>query len=121
MISVGDVLLIPFPKEKKHYHVIVADIAENNCYACVFISSIKDNVPFDNACILRKGDAEFIRHDSYVVYQRLNFIDKADTERKIEYGIYKKQGTVSIEVLERIKAGANISRLIMPRHKKYFK
>ena len=43
----------------------------------VSLSTVRQGVPHDPACILYAGDHAFVKHDSYVVYQKAR-IEEAD-------------------------------------------
>lgn len=120
-MEIGDTLLIPNPRpDKKHYHVIVADVLENNMYVMVFISSIKDGREYDDGCVLDAGDAPFILRPSYAVYNKLYFADKDDINTRLSIGSIRYCGKVSDDVIEKINNGAHKSEWIKPAHMKYF-
>lgn len=121
-MEIGDILLIPNPRpDKKHYHVIVADVLENNMYVMVFISSIKDGREYDDSCILDSGDAPFIARLSYVVYSKLYFADKDDIDNRLSIGSIRYCGKISDDILRKVNDGAFKSEWIKPFHTKYFK
>lgn len=121
-MEIGDILLIPNPRpDKKHYHVIVADVLDNNMYVMVFISSIKEGREYDDSCVLSEGDAPFILRPSYAVYSKLYFADRDDIENRLSIGSVRYCGKASGDVMKKIDDGAFKSEWIKPSHMKYFK
>lgn len=114
MIDVGDVFLIEYPS-KKHYHVVVAERTDNGTYLLAFISSIKDGLEYDDTCVLHKGDMQFIKHDSYIVYEKMYAI----CGDYIEKSGYTYKGKVPDEVLSRIREGVRKSKHTKPIFYKY--
>lgn len=120
-MEIGDILLIPNPRpDKKHYHVIVADVLENNMYVMVFISSIKEGREYDDSCVLSEGDAPFIIRPSYAVYSKLYFADRDDIETRLSTGTVRYCGKATDDVIRKINDGARRSEWIKPSHVKYF-
>ena len=120
-MEIGDTLLIANPMpNKKHYHVVIADVLENNMYVMAFISSIKEGKEYDDSCVLDDGDAPFILRPSYIVYNKLYFADKDDIEARLYFKNIRYCGKISDDVLKKIKDGAHKSEWIKPVHIKYF-
>lgn len=120
-MKIGDVYLIANPKpDKKHYHFVVSDVVDSNMLVLVFMSTIKDGIDYDDACVLSPGEMDFIVSDSYIVYEHVYFADNDDFENRINIGAVKYKGHASDAIMRRIKQGASESRRIRPAFIKYF-
>jgi len=110
-----------------HLHVICNDpayytINDCDCVLAVNISSVKMGVPYDSTCILTVGDHPFVRHDSYVVYERAVIWKTGNIDKKVEEGSIKPQPVdMKDEVFRRILDGFDISDEIEPKIRKFWK
>lgn len=121
-MNVGDVYLIANPQpNKKHYHFVVSEIKEDNTLVLVFMSTIKPDMEYDDSCILHPDEMNFIRSDSYIVYERILVIKKDYLQDKIDIGTVRYKGTAPDHIMDRIRYGALKSKRIRPSTIKYFK
>lgn len=63
--------------ERKHLFVLLNNpvlFEKKEVVLIISVSSIKQNLPYDNTCILKKGEHSFIQHDSYVIYSNRTII-----------------------------------------------
>ncbi len=113
---------------KEHLFVVLFDPAtypdegygQRLCLVSVNFSSIKDGQLFDTACIVEPGEHPFIRQRSYIVYQRIQFVDYSRTLQCIEQNIYRAAEPVSPELLKRIRQGIALSSFIPRKFQKLF-
>ena len=85
-IEPGDTFLYPYPGDRKHLHIIIEKIIDKNVCLCVFVSSIRSGKGYDASCVLNAGDCSFIRHPSYVVYDKMQLFDVHHLTRMVENG-----------------------------------
>lgn len=76
----------------------------------VGISSVRANIPYDNACIIRQGEHPFVRHDSYVRYRDARIDAVEHIENRVHEGIFSVKPPCGEQLLKRIIAGASTSR-----------
>ena len=118
-IRPGDTFMYPYPKEKKHLHIVVEKVIDKVMLICAFVSSIPENRGYDKSCMLEEGDTPFIKHPSYVVYDKMQFFDASTLERMIENGQIKDRGHVEEAVLKRVIDGALNSKMTPNIFRKY--
>lgn len=113
----GECLLIPSgPGSYQHLFTILV----NPCILpsrgskphvlSVGISSIRANIPYDNACIIKSGEHPFIQHDSYVRYRDARIDAVEHIEKRVHEGVFSVKPPCSAELLSRIITGASTSR-----------
>lgn len=108
-----------------HLHVICNDpvhypIDGCDCVLAVNISSIKNGVPFDSTCVLKLGDHPFVKHDSYVVYERAVIWKVGNVDKYVAAGSIKPYADDMPEtIFNRILAGFNISDDVEPRVQRF--
>lgn len=110
----------------EHLHIICNDpvfypINDCFCVLAVNISSLKDGVPHDPTCILQRGDHDFIKHDSYVVYERAVIWRVDNIIRKYDNGEIRARQDISEHVFNKILLGFEISDETEPRTLKFCK
>ena len=73
-------------------------------------------VELDYTCILKPSDHNHpdLKHDSYIVYQRANFLDVQKLLRDVEEGKYKMSQPFPLEVCDKICQGLIDSPLTRP-------
>ncbi|AYY81064.1 MULTISPECIES: hypothetical protein [Proteus] len=120
----GTVLAPTGPCE--HLHVVCNDpvyypINGCDCVLVVNISSCKEGVPFDATCLLKPGDHDFIRHDSYVVYREAIIWRVPNVISRVQTGEIIPRSDVSFDVFKRINAGFGISEQVIPKNFKFWR
>lgn len=90
------------------------------CLVSVNFTSIHEGQIFDPACIVEPGDHPFIRHRSYVFYQKIQILDYEHVCRCVNQGIYRAGVTASPELLAKIIAGIQQSSFIPRKFKILF-
>lgn len=111
-------LLIPSgpagEEERKHLFVLLTDpyvgSASKASVLMVSLSSIKVGVPYDPSCILSVGDHAFVRHDSYVAYQRARLEEVDKLLRGVKNGQLLPHAPMNSAVFARICRGLELSR-----------
>lgn len=112
-------LLIPSGSQddpnRKHLFILITDPHDNEagekCVLMVSISTIRPGVPHDPTCILYAGDHPFVKHDSYIVFQKAR-IEAADAVlRGVERGQLVPQDPMDSAIFARICKGLEESRL----------
>lgn len=68
-------------------------------------------MPHDPACILYAGDHPFVKHDSYVLYQKARLEDADKVLRGVKNGQFVAQNPMDGAVFARICKGLEDSRL----------
>ena len=105
----GGTLLIP-SGPADHLFVIVIKSSDFDGYAqsqciSVNISSIKDGMYHDEACVLKAGCHPFINHDSYVLYSHARIDSENHLINQVNSGRMVPKESVSGELLEKIIQG----------------
>lgn len=122
----GSTLLIPSGPKDGHKHLFAVMITPTGVdgygkepivlMACV--TSIKDGINNEDACVLNNGDHPFIDHSSFIDY-RFTRLEKAGfVETKVQAGEFIEKEPCSPELIKRIVQGALKSRKINREHKK---
>ena len=110
-----------------HLHVICNDpvhypIDGCDCVLAVNISSVKNGVPYDPTCILKVGDHTFVRHDSYVVYEKAVIWKVGNIDKYVAAGNIKPfSDDMPEDVFKRILEGFDISEDVEPRAQRFCK
>lgn len=91
------------------------------CLVSVNFTSIRNGQHIDSACIITEGEHPFIRHDSYVLYERMQFIDYERTCEAVNSGVYRASTPISAELLQRIIDGIQQSGAVKRKFKNLFR
>lgn len=122
----GNTLLVPSGPQDGYKHLfallldpIVLDGYGQKPYvllACV--TSVKDGLPGEDACLLSPGDHPFIDHESYVDYRFTRLEQAEHVQMRLQEGVFTEKDPCSPELIKRIIKGALISRRISREHKR---
>jgi hypothetical protein len=82
----------------------------------VNVSSIKQGIPYDDACVLNPGDHRFIQHPSYIVYAEAVIWRVDSVERKYAAGEITAHEDMPEAAFERVLSGFDISEQAKPKH-----
>mgnify|MGYP000060538622 FL=1 len=112
-------LLIPSgPQDdqgRKHLFILLTDPhtdeAGKHCVLMVSLSTIRKGIPHDPTCILYAGDHPFVKHDSYVVYQKARLEEADKVLRGVKNGQLVPQEPMDGTVFARICKGLEDSKL----------
>lgn len=91
------------------------------CLVSVNFTSVRDGRNIDNACIITAGEHPFIQHDSYVLYEKMEFMDYERTFQAVNDGVYRASTPVSSELLQRIINGIQQSGSVKRKFKILFR
>ena len=116
-------LLIPSgpesDKDRKHLFILLNDPHDDEsgkaCVLMVSLSTVRQGVPHDPACILYAGDHAFVKHDSYVVYQKARIEEADKVLRGVKNGQLVPQAPMDGALFARICKGLEESRLTPAR------
>ena len=75
----------------------------------VCIQSVLPGHVFDDSCVLAAGEHEFVRHESFVRYDRCRKEERAKLLRAVRDGVMVARAPVSDEVYSRICEGLKVS------------
>lgn len=92
----------------------------SNAVLVVNISSVDEDAPFDNACVLSSGHP-FIKRDSYVYYANAVVVNSERLEKNIDAGDGKVLEQISEEIFEKVCAGFRTSDHVTPKIKRFIK
>jgi hypothetical protein len=116
-------LLIPSgpqdDEERKHLFILLTDPHETvpgvRSVLMVSLSSVRAGVPYDATCLLHSGDHPFVKHESYIVYQKGRIEDADKLLRGVKGGQLVPQEPMNDAVFTKICQGLAESRLTPPR------
>lgn len=74
------------------------------------VTSVKPHVPYDQTCLLYPGDHPFVRHDSFVLYQKSRVEDVNKILRGVKIGQLIPKNPIDGSVFARICKGLEDSR-----------
>ncbi|MFV0322536.1 MAG: hypothetical protein ACK5LE_09190 [Alphaproteobacteria bacterium] len=119
-IKIGDTFLIQTGTQsdplKKHLHFVITSVENGKCIA-VPLQTLKEGLPYDKSCVLKQGDHEFIKHDSWVAYDKACFLYENTITLDIAQGRVKRKMSLSESVLKKIIVGAIQSERLTRRYK----
>jgi hypothetical protein len=87
----------------------------------VNISSIKDQVFHDPACILQPNCHPFVNRPSWVVYKESVILDAARLDAKVDAGEILTRVPVEQPIFDAVRAGFDVSRHVMPKIKRFIR
>lgn len=120
----GTLLILSGPVP--HLHVVMNDpvfSAEHNAQSILLVnlSSIKEHVPYDGACVLATGCHPFVRQQSYVVYSEAAVYNAERVSIKVSEGEIIPKDDVSEDVFSRVLAGFSTSDQVTPKILRFIK
>jgi hypothetical protein len=122
----GNTLLIPCGSDPGQKHlfallispVVVDGYGHSPMVLLANVTSVKNGVAGDDACLLSEGEHPFITHDSFVDYRLARF-EKADfIATKVKNGGFTEKEPCSPVLIRKIIQGALASRKIPREYKK---
>jgi hypothetical protein len=122
----GSTLLVPSGPSGNHLFVIALGPALLPCrgtrphVVMVSATTLTKGLHYDPACVLNPGDHPFIHRTSYISYRHARVDPAADVESKILSGYCTPHVPCQKQLLDRIVAGARLSRLISREFKQLF-
>ncbi|HBL9999454.1 TPA: hypothetical protein LT059_004016 [Salmonella enterica subsp. enterica serovar Kodjovi] len=119
----GTILLLSGSKE--HIYFICNDpvfyphLAKDS-FLAVNLTSVDKGFEIDPTCILNVGDHPFVRHPSYIFYQRAQIFGVDTVIRQVISGDIRVHQSCGEETFRRILAGFNVSPYVNPKVKAYY-
>ncbi len=113
MVGAGDCFLIETDRYedgsiRSHLHVIVIDCEEHTGTTIIVVVETLTSKK-DTTVVLRQGDHEFIKQDSYVNYRRAKTTSNTDIEHLVKRGKARPMGSIKGDLLKRIEQGLKAS------------
>lgn len=115
-IEAGDCFLIPSGSgSKQHIFTVVFGPCQlpqrGSADQVVMLSftSVRPEIPYDNACLIQAGEHEFVKHLSYVYYREPRIEQLSHVIKMLETGTWRSKAKCSPELLKRIFNGAKQS------------
>lgn len=114
----GDTLLMPSGPEGDHLFVVLCDpqpfpgYGPNHCVVLVGLSSVREGVPHDDACVLPGGCHPFVRHPSFMNYRHARVERVEHLYNGVAGGVFVRKDPFSAEWLERMRRGVLASRFV---------
>lgn len=118
-----DTLLIPSGPAAQphalHLFVVMTDVCRDNRHLLVSLSTIRSSF-HDPACIVRAGEHDFIKADSYVDYQHARTDHTRHLTKCVDDFVFFSRPPISEALYARIAGGLKVSRFATPANKAYF-
>lgn len=124
--ATSNTLLVPSGPTGSHlFFIILGPMLFDDCgrvpqVLMVSATTIRDDIPYDSACALDKGDHPFIQHASYIAYRQIRMDSVAHVERMVHSAAWTPREPCEQRLLKRIIAGALTSKLISRGFKQLF-
>jgi hypothetical protein len=126
MISEGKTFLAPSGSSGSHlFFVILGPIkvpgyGNDPQFISVNATTIREGIPYDDACILNPGEHPFIKQKSYISYRHTRIDPLPHLENLKRNAVWAPNTDCNPELLQKIINGARISRLIPREFKRMF-
>lgn len=111
-----------------HLHIVMNDPAVNPITGhpsvlLVNISSIKDGMHYDDACVLTPADCPhaFVKRPSFVYYREACVKVADDVSQKVEIGEFQTHDPIPEEAFERVCEGFYVSKFVTPKVRRFLK
>lgn len=100
--------------EVKHLYVLISQENPGPRNLLVSVTSIREGVFYDDACVINAGEHPFIKHPSYVYYNEPINAGRRHIEKQTEAGSWIRREDVSDELFSRITDGLTKSDFSPP-------
>lgn len=119
----GTILLLSGSKE--HIYFICNDPVfyprlTKECFLAVNLTSIGSGFEIDNTCVLNVGDHPFVKHPSYIFYQRAEILGADTVTRQVISGDIRTHEPCSEKTFLRILNGFTASPYTTPNILNYY-
>ena len=107
----GATLLMPSGNAGDHLYIVLNDprpfegYGQHPCVLLVNLSSVREGMPYDAACVLAPGEHPFVTHESFVFNRYARIEQVSHVLQLMRQGVYKPQQPMLAEVFQRVKAG----------------
>lgn len=105
--------------DRGHLHIILTNKCPDENHLLVSISTRHHGC--DDTCLLRIGDHDFIKKDSYVAYRHTKIWSANKISQKITNGDITFRGLIDEKIFALISLGIENSMFIKPKIKKYYR
>lgn len=112
----GDTFIATFGNEQPHLWVVIC--VDGLHAICVNLSTCREHS--DTSTILHRGEHPFIKHDSAVVFKKMTTLNAEKILQAASQGVVAFQTKASPQVLDKIRAGASVSRHTPIRYRSMF-
>jgi hypothetical protein len=125
----GDAFLVPTANGVNHVHFVLCqpttlpNAGSHLHVILVNLTSVPANpqLPYDQTCVVKKGDHPFVLHDSFVAYRYMRTDTMPHFQNLLISGYIKPHtNPASTVLLNRMVAGVCISKLVPREYKKIF-
>ncbi|WP_157958388.1 hypothetical protein [Salinicola lusitanus] len=111
-----------------HLHIVINDpvvnpITKLPSVVLVNISSIRDGVRYDEACVLTPDNCahSFVNRPSYVLYARSYVKAVDDIIQRVEIGEFETRDPLPEDAFEMVVQGFRVSRSVPPKVQRFLK
>lgn len=91
--------------------VVVQNYGQHEQMLMVSATTLRPELPHDNACVLNAGDHPFIQHPSYVTYRHARLDARAHIVEMVRSGVWVPHEPCSDDLAARVLYGMRVSRL----------
>lgn len=119
----GSILLLSGSKEHIYFicnNPVFYPRLTKDCFLAVNLTSIGSGFEIDSACILNTGDHPFVKHPSYIFYQRAQIFGVDTVTRQVISGDIRTHQPCDGEIFLRILNGFSVSPYTKPIIKSYY-
>ncbi|MCC2626032.1 MAG: hypothetical protein K0R14_1905 [Burkholderiales bacterium] len=119
-------LLIPSSpnnlKDTKHLFIILTDPAQTRQseVLLVNVSTIRNGIIFDEACIIEPGEHPFIKNRSFIFYRHARLEESKNLIRKVKSGEFIAHEAISDILYNKIAAGLLKSKFLASKFKYFY-
>jgi hypothetical protein len=108
-----------------HLHIVCNDPVlyprlARAAFLCVNVSSVPTGIGFDTTCLLNTGDHSFIRHASFVYYDRAAIFGEETVLAQLDSGDIVAHELVSDALFSRLLDGFEKSRFVAPKIRHFY-
>lgn len=107
---------------RKHLCILLTDpVGPAKQVLTVSVMTLRENKKYDQTCILKPGDHEFIRHDSLVAYATCRIDFASRLIQGVVSGEFVEKQKLKDDVFSRVIEGIIRSRAVKPFALQFFK
>ena len=117
--------LLVFTGSCEHLHIICNNPVfypnyGKNCFLAVNISSINNIIEHDPTCTFQGGEHPFIRHPSYVFYNKAEILGENTVCREVDNGNIRTHQDFNDIHFDKILDGFGVSKFVKPKIKRFY-
>lgn len=102
------------PNRKHLFVLLTHGLGEDERILMVSVSTFDSALPCDTSCVIEAGEHPFVRHRSWIRYDRPKYLPAAKILRAVESGVFIPRDPVSDALYERICDGLMRSPFAAP-------